>query len=157
MDTSTGSNDYLETDKKCEYYNDDQKFTDDEYGQHLLFEHTDLCRDLVTEKNKENLQDQYHYECTICKGNMLSSAYLRKQRNQGKMFDNIYEMRSHLISTHFYKDFFEKSPFVCPVTNCRHKFNSTEDAEKFFLDHFVIHHRQFVDKVIKQSRTFVSI
>ena len=103
MDTSTGSNDYLETDKKCEYYNDDQKFTDDEYGQHLLFEHTDLCRDLVTEKNKENLQDQYHYECTECKWNRDSSAYLKKQTNQGKMFDNIDEMRSHLISTHFDK------------------------------------------------------
>ena len=106
MDTSTESNDYPETDKKCEHCNDDQKFTDDEYGQHLLLEHTDLCRDLVTEKNKENLQDQYHYECTECKWNRDSSAYLKKQTNQGKMFDNIDEMRSHLISTHFDKVYF---------------------------------------------------
>ena len=106
MDTSTESNDYPEKDMKCEYCNDDQKFTDDEYGPHLLFEHTDKCRDLVTEKNKENLQDQYHYECTECKWNRDSSAYLKKQTNQGKMFDNIDEMRSHLISTHFDKVYF---------------------------------------------------
>ena len=61
MDTSTESNDYPKKDKKCEYCNDDQKFTDDEFDKHLLIVHNEICSRLLTEKNKENLPDKVCY------------------------------------------------------------------------------------------------
>ena len=45
----------------------------------------------------------------------------------------------------------EKFPFRCTLENCPYKFNSKEAAEKYFLEHLVIHHSLAIDKVIKQD------
>ena len=45
----------------------------------------------------------------------------------------------------------EKFPFRCPVENCPYKFNSKEAAEKYFLEHLVIHHGLAIEEVIKND------
>ena len=45
----------------------------------------------------------------------------------------------------------EKSPFRCTLENCPYKFSSKEAAEKYFLEHLVIHHGLAIEEVIKND------